>query len=199
MTNTQTNRETWLHLAKVELQKDIFSPAKLTIPSDVQISVGFMHGGRGKQKSVLGQNFARFTSEGNVNNIIINPSLHGRANTLDVLETLAHELIHAIDDNKSGHGKEFRRMALSIGFMSPMRTTPASEELKENLNKIIEKIGEFPHDKMDVSNIKKQGTRNKKVACLSCDFSFRTSQKNIDNMVILDCPACEEEDALIVV
>jgi len=53
-------------------------------------------------------------------------------------------------------------MALSIGFMSPMRTTPASEELKENLNKIIEKIGEFPHDKMDVSNIKKQGTRNKK-------------------------------------
>jgi transposase len=90
-------------------------------------------------------------------------------------------------------------MALSIGFMSPMRTTPASEELKENLNKIIEKIGEFPHDKMDVSNIKKQGTRNKKVACLSCDFSFRTSQKNIDNMVILDCPACEEEDALIVV
>ena len=55
MKNTQTNRETWLHLAKVELQKDIFTPAKLTIPSDVQISVGFMHGGRGKQKSVLGQ------------------------------------------------------------------------------------------------------------------------------------------------
>ena len=90
-------------------------------------------------------------------------------------------------------------MALKIGLMSPMRATTASPELAETCKKIVDKIGEFPHDRMIIKKVKTQGTRNIKVSCLCCDFSFRTSQKNIDKINLRTCLSCETEDAVTIV
>jgi uncharacterized paraquat-inducible protein A len=101
-------------------------------------------------------------------------------------------MIHAIDDNKHGHGKEFREMALAIGLTGKMTATVASDELNEKLEAIIKEIGcEFPHDRMVFDDAKKQTTRNVKVSCDSCEFSFRTSRKNIELMnEDAPCPCC---------
>tara|TARA_R100001463_G_scaffold56243_1_gene108284 strand:- start:427 stop:1026 length:600 start_codon:yes stop_codon:yes gene_type:complete len=199
MTSIKMNRETWLLMGVEQLKKQVFEPVGLKVPP-VNVSVSLMSTGLRKQKNLtIGENYhTRCSSAGN-HEIFLSPLYFDRSNSARVLDVLAHELIHAIDDNKNGHKKPFRDMALKIGLMSPMRATTASPELAETCQKIVDEIGEFPHDKMIIKKVKTQGTRNKKVSCLCCDFSFRTSQKNIDKMVILNCPACEEEDALIVV
>ena len=42
-------------------------------------------------------------------------------------------------------------------------------------------LGEYPHGEL-TANGKKQGTRMKKISCNSCDFAFRASQKQIDEI-----------------
>ena len=73
-----------------------------------------------------------------------------------------------------------------------MRATTASDELNEWLRKnIVDKLGKFPHGAVSLSG-KKQSVRNIKVSCDCCDFSFRTSRKNIDLMYYEpDCLACD--------
>ena len=60
-----------------------------------------------------------------------------------------------------------------------MTATTASPELLERLNAISEFLGEYPHGELTARG-KKQGTRMKKIACNSCDFAFRASQKQIE-------------------
>jgi hypothetical protein len=75
-----------------------------------------------------------------------------------------------------------------------MRSTGETEELKEYLRKnIIDKLGLFPHKKVTLNGTKKQTTRNIKVACDCCNFSFRTSRQNLAIMDFEpDCLACSE-------
>ena len=74
-----------------------------------------------------------------------------------------------------------------------MTSTHAGEVLKEKLQAIVKKIGEYPHAKLDYTKqIKKQSTRMIKVACNECEFSYRTSQKNIDTMENKTCNCCGE-------
>lgn len=46
-----------------------------------------------------------------INQIFISPVLD---EPMTVLETLAHELVHAIDDCKSGHGAEFQKISKDL-------------------------------------------------------------------------------------
>jgi hypothetical protein len=188
------NRETWLLKGVEELKKSVFQPVGLKVPK-VNVSVSLMSTGIRKQKNAtIGENYhTRCSSAGN-HEIFMSPLYFDRSNSARVLDVLAHELIHAIDNNKHGHGKVFRDMALKIGLKSPMRATTANKELKEKCEKIVKTIGEFPHDKMIIDkNRKKQSTRMKKVSCLGCGFSYRTSQKNIDMMTNNICNSCGKE------
>jgi predicted SprT family Zn-dependent metalloprotease len=188
------NRETWLLKGVEELKKSVFQPVGLKVPK-VNVSVSLMSTGIRKQKNAtLGENYHTRCSTAGNHEIFMSPLYFDRSNSARVLDVLAHELIHAIDNNKHGHGKVFRDMALKIGLKSPMRATTANKELKEKCEKIVKKIGEFPHDKMIIDqNRKKQGTRMKKVSCLGCGFSYRTSQKNINMMTNNICNACGKE------
>jgi len=191
------NRETWLTFGVEKLTEQVFEPVGLKVPK-VNVSVSLMSGGlrgstRAKSgKMALGENYSRCISKGGVNEIFLNPLYFCRENSTRVLDVLAHEMIHAIDDNKHGHGKEFREMALAIGLTGKMTATVASDELNEKLEAIIKEIGcEFPHDRMVFDDAKKQTTRNVKVSCDSCEFSFRTSRKNIELMnEDAPCPCC---------
>ena len=188
------NRETWLLKGVEELKKLVFQPVGLDVP-EVNVSVSLMSTGIRKQKNArIGENYhTRCSSAGN-HEIFMSPLYFDRSNSARVLDVLAHELIHAIDNNKNGHRKVFRDMALKIGLKAPMRSTTASEELREKCESIVKKIGEFPHDRMIIDkNRKKQGTRMKKVSCFSCGFSYRTSQKNIDMMSNDICNSCGQE------
>ena len=114
---------------------------------------------------------------------------------------LAHELAHAVDDCKSGHGKGFRKICLAVGLdgESQMRYAKAGDMLAEKIRAIIEKIGEYPHDKMNISDRNKQTTRNIKVECSECGFGWRASRSMIERMDNYTCNGCGNDTLTIAV
>ena len=195
MKKSKLSRENYLIQATDIMRKSLFKPKGYKVPK-VELSISWAtSGNKGKHSKTGGQCFAKRLHENNINQIIISPSYSGTTieGTLRILDILAHELIHAVDDLKSGHGKAFKDCALAIGLKAPVRSTTASDELNEWLRKnIVDKLGKFPHGKVTLSGAK-QTTRNIKVECYCCGFSFRTSRKNIDMMdEISHCLACND-------
>lgn len=166
-------REAWL-LAAVEALRPIFEEVGETIPP-VRVSVGFP-GGRGKKNSVIGQCWASVVATDKVSQIFIHPKL---ADPVRILDVLAHEIIHAVDDCKSGHRGRFAKIAKGIGLVAPMTATTAGEDLKVRLTEISEALGAFPHAALGdvLSASPKQTTRMKKVECPSCGYTLRTTEK----------------------
>ena len=188
-------REEWL-VSGVELLQDrVFKQADLEIPNDVKVACGFpsSNAKAGKNQAV-GVCHPRSHSEDKVNEIFINPC---ESDSLRVLDVLAHELIHAIDDCKNGHKKRFKDMAVAVGLTGKMTATVATPELEEILQKMVAEIGKYPHAKIDTSQKKKQTTRQKKVECSSCEGIFYTSRKHLQALSDYSpCPFCSETGTL---
>jgi len=181
-------REQWLEEATTLLDSEVFNTVGYRIPDDVKVSCGWPVSGGASRQATIGQCFSRAVSSNNVNEIFISPKLD---DAIEVLSVLAHEHIHAIDDCKSGHKGLFRTIAKKIGLEGKMTATTASEALKVKLEEIVRKIGDYPHAKLDYTKqIKKQSTRMIKVECSECEFSYRTSRKNIELMSNNTCNSC---------
>ena len=120
----------------------------------LQVTVSFAY----KSRKAIGQCFPTNMSNSKKHNLIAIHPRFGASDTLDVLQILHHECIHASD--------------------GPL---------------IIAKLGGFPFEgvEMGARIDKKQNTRNVKMECNRCDFSYRTSRKNIDLIYDFGCPACE--------
>jgi len=119
------------------------------IPKDVRISIGFgPTGARQENGVILGVTCARLMSESGVNEVFISPE---DAGTASMLATVAHELIHAWDDCKSGHKGEFRRVAQAIGLEGRMTHTQPGPALEAELVLIAEEMGAYPGSKMNLS------------------------------------------------
>jgi hypothetical protein len=182
-------REQWLEEATSLLDSEVFNTVGYRIPDDVKVSCGWpVSGGASSRQATIGQCFSRAVSSNNVNEIFISPKLD---DAIEVLSVLAHEHIHAIDDCASGHKGLFRTIAKKIGLEGKMTATTSSEALKVKLEAIVNKIGVYPHAKLDYTKqIKKQSTRMLKVECSECGFSYRTSRKNIELMSNNTCNSC---------
>ena len=138
---SEINREKWLMQAADHILP-IFERAGYAIPI-VKVSVGFPStGGKGRH---LGQCWSTKSAEDGVNQIFIAPHLQ---TPLDFLDTLVHELVHAVGDCESGHGDNFKKIALGVGLKGPMRSAGAGEFLKQDLLRIAEKLGSFPHGRL---------------------------------------------------
>ena len=189
-------REEWL-VSGVELLQDrVFKQADLEIPNDVKVACGFpSSNAKAGKNQAIGVCHPRSHSEDKVNEIFINPC---ESDSLRVLDVLAHELIHAIDDCKNGHKKPFKDMAVAVGLTGKMTATVATPELEEILQKMVAEIGKYPHAKIDTSQKKKQTTRQKKVECSSCEGIFYTSRKHLQALSDYSpCPFCSEEGSLV--
>lgn len=186
--NDLVNREEWLHQGYKLLAVEVFKRVNIEVPADVKISCSFPSAkGLSAKRARIGECWAREASTAKVNEIFISPKVD---NPVEVLDILAHELIHATDNCKSGHRGFFAKTAKLIGLEGKMTATHAGEVLKEKLQAIIDKIGEYPHARIDYTRTKKQSTRMIKVSCRECDFSYRTSQRNIDNIENHTCNCC---------
>ena len=95
-----SNREAWL-LAAVELLKPIFAAKRHLVPDDCQVSCGFAS--TGTRSHHIGQCWSRRSSTNERNQIFISPAL---GDPVQVLDTLVHELVHAVDNCEHKHGKE---------------------------------------------------------------------------------------------
>lgn len=181
-----TTREEWLH-AFTEAAAPRFAELGSPLPP-VRISVGFPS--KGQRSNVIGECWRPEAATDGVPEIFLRPSL--QADPRRIAGVLVHELCHAA--GHYDHGSGFRKLATGLGLEGKMTATTEGERFYEWADPIIETIGLFPGAELKNSALaggkKKQGTRMVKVCCDSCDWSFRTSQKNIDNMTDHTCLAC---------
>ena len=190
------DREGWLIEAAQFILDDIITPEQpqgWQPPNPFRVSVGYPPRSTARSKTIA----VCIKSEASADHhseIFVSPSHDDSAS---MLASLAHELVHYADDCQSGHKNHFARLARSIGLDGPLTATMASPALAHKLQQIIDTLGPIPHAKIDLGLAKaKQGTRMLKVFCPSedCNFSYRTSQTNIDKVTDFLCPACAIED-----
>lgn len=183
-----TTRESWLVAALPALQSVVFTPVGLTVPSDVKVSCSWPGGGSAHKR--IGECWPRQFSTGGVNEIFISPSIDLPVAALDIL---THELIHAIDDCKSGHRGPFKRMARLVGLEGKATATYAGPVLRAKLEGVASALGPYPHHKLNLSGRKKQSTRNLKCACQDADCGAvwrMTAQWIAQAEGGLLCPVC---------
>lgn len=187
-----STREEWL-VGAVEALRPIFGEHDAEIPT-VKVSVGWP-GGRGKKNAVIGQCWHPDAAKDGAAHIFISPVLDDSVRVLDVL---AHELVHAVDHNESGHRGAFAKLAKAIGLEGKMTATVAGDELKGRLTEIAGHLGGYPHGALvsmgdGADGPKKQSTRMLKVECAQgSGYKVRLTRQWLDEYGAPFCP-CHEE------
>ncbi len=164
-------RELWLQNA-VDLVSPIFKNKGYTIPK-IQVSCGFPSTGN-KSKHV-GQCWGRSSTNDGTNQLFISPVLD---EPVQVLDTLVHELVHAVDDCMHHHGPEFKKIATDVGLQGLMREASAGPWLQEQLTGIARQLGKYPHSKINLthSSSKKTGPRPR-AKCKKCGYEVTPLKK----------------------
>jgi len=172
MTNeSKKTRELWLQNA-VDMVEPIFKNKGYKIPK-IQVSCGFPS--TGNKTKHIGQCWGRSSTSDGVNQLFISPVLD---EPVQVLDTLVHELVHAIDDCIHHHGPEFKKIATDVGLQGPMREASAGPWLKEHLTSIAKQLGKYPHSKINLahSSSKKTGPRPR-AKCKKCGYEVTPLKK----------------------
>ena len=171
-----TTREQWL----IDLAKQLeplFIEQGATLPK-YRIACGFpSKGGLSAKNRTIGECWNPNASADNTTEIIMSIT---KDEPMKVAGVVAHEMIHAAIGTEAGHGPKFRRLALAIGLEGKMTATTESDAFKRRVQPILDKIGDYPHAKLDASMRKKQTTRMVKCVCDESGYTIRTARKWID-------------------
>ncbi len=125
----------WLHDATALLEEHVLSVGFKLPPTTFEID-SFTSGRVG---------FCSMSHEGEANHIAIS-SVYFDAT--DVLETLTHELVHAIDNCAHGHYPKFVKIASKIGLVGNAKEHKPNDRLKSLFEEIRKEIGTYPHFKV---------------------------------------------------
>ena len=144
-------REKWLMNFIKECMVQIFKPAGIKVPlKRIKITCGFPPKG-GARSNAIGVCYP--THKGMpFNQLFISPSL-GKKDIPNLCDTVIHEVIHAVDNCANGHRKAFVEMASAChlegsaykGRKNSFRATRLTKKGKAIVNKIVKKIGTYPH------------------------------------------------------
>jgi hypothetical protein len=163
-------REAWL-LAAVELLHPLFAAKGFSLPA-CQVSCGFAS--TGTRSGHVGQCWSTKSASNELNQIFIAPTLKS---AYEVLDTLVHELVHAIDNCENKHGKEFKKIALKMGMKGPMRSAEAGPELKVTLTSLLDKLGQYPHGHLKVGIRKAPKGDRPRAKCKHCGYQVPMLKK----------------------
>jgi hypothetical protein len=165
MTKSQlVTREHWLQKAIAALTP-LFTQKGYTVPK-CHVSCGFAS--TDVKRGHIGQCWSTKASDDAVNQIFISPAL---SDTFEVLDTLMHELVHAVDDCENKHGPVFKKIALKLGMKGPMRSADAGPELKVKLEQIASALGPYPHARLNVPRKVIDRRPRPRAKCLECGFT----------------------------
>jgi len=180
-------REDWLLNAAQGLGEMHSLPLPL-----LRVSCGFPSRKATGRVKAIGECWPVSRCEDGIPQIFISPLLCEPCTPSGVLPTLLHELIHAVDDCKSGHRGNFAKLAKSCGLVGKMTATEAGIELIERLNVLSNALGPYPHAPVNPTGLKKQSTRMLKLVCGSCGAIVRASRKILEDPGAPLC-ACNSE------
>ena len=164
-------RESWLLHATHLLGQTLFQPLGYTVPT-VKVSVGYASSGL--RSRAIGQCWSRKNADDQLNHIFISPTL---GNGFEVIDTLTHELVHAVDDCQHKHGKEFKKIALAIGMVGPMRSAGAGPILKSKLEALLLQLPPYPHGKLNVSHQRRISSPPPKASCSICGYKVTVPKR----------------------
>jgi hypothetical protein len=109
-----------------------------------------------------------------------------------IAAVLAHELVHAAVGIAAGHGKTFKRVAIGLGLVGPMRATTPGDAFLTVVTPILAAAGPLPHARLDTGGEttapKKQATRMLKCECATCGYTVRTARKWLETAGAPLCP-----------
>lgn len=167
-------REEWL-LAAVGLARPLFKDKGYTVP-EVRVSVGWPStralSAKGKH---VGEAWCKTAASDKVAQIFITPWLGEDG----ILPTLVHELVHTTVGNKEGHNKVFGKCARAVGLEGKLTQCGAGKDLLAVCVDWHEKLGPFPHGKLNpaMRPKKKQSTRLIKCQCTASEYCVRITRK----------------------
>lgn len=188
-------REAWLQAATSFLFDHI---AEQGLPRvNVRVSCGWpIRGGVARRRTVIGQCFPPSLCTDGTRQIFISPRL---AESIEVLGTLLHELLHASVGCQHGHKKPFSQAARKVGFVGSPTATVVGDALRPLLQSYVERVGLYPHAAIQVKPKENVGSRLRlyqcgctppvkvrvasdsfQAVCLRCDEEFSRVVKNTD-------------------
>lgn len=185
-----TTREEWLTEAYILIKERVFRPAGHDVPI-LQVSIGFPSRNALSTKTRrIGECWKTTAHKANLNQIFITPL---EDDPVTILDTLTHELVHAVDDCKHKHNKEFQSICKDIGLTEGRpKSAHAGPELHDLLVGLLVILGPLPHDALTpTAELKKQTTRLIKLECPDCGYIIRTTAKWIENGLPVCCCGTE--------
>jgi hypothetical protein len=159
----QPTRQHWLEQA-VEQAEIVFKARGYMVP-DVLISCGFTS--TGIRSSRIGECWPVTRCSGGLNQIFISPVIDDAE---EIIGVIFHELVHAVDDCKSGHGKKFKEIATTIGLTGKMIHAHPGEELSEAVKIIAKSLGPYPHKRVMPRPSLSTGRQRPSAECPQCGY-----------------------------
>ena len=182
-TDVRRLREWWLYEAATFLLAMMQAANVPTAP--VRVSCGWpVSGGLGDGPHVIGQCFAQEVCADGVSQIFISPRI---SDSIQVLGTLLHELLHASVGCQYGHRRQFSQPAKQLGLVGPPTATTVGPELVQVLQVFVERMGPYPHAPIVMHKRPKAGSRMRLYEC-KCDpvVKLRAARDDL-RVVCLDC------------
>jgi hypothetical protein len=178
------NREQWLDAA-VDLFREHFKQAGIKLPKKIQASVGWPS--FAMKSAVIAESWPKKVSKDNTSHIFISPKL---SDPVEVLSTLAHELVHVSLDCEGGHMHDFQKRARAIGLQSPWVSPNGTWEFIVKMGDWSVQLGKYPHSgfkqRSDAYG-KPATTYLIKIWCDNCGYVARTTEKWIQKGLPI-CP-----------
>lgn len=151
-------------MAAIERLHPLFAAKGHVVPP-VKVSIGFTSGGL--RSNHIGQCWSTRLADDALNHIFIVPSL---GDPVEVLDVLVHELVHAVDDCLHHHGKEFKKIAKSVGLEGAMRSAHAGKVLRDRLTTLAAELGPYPHGALHRAPKRPKGEPRPRARCKECGF-----------------------------
>ena len=176
-TDVQTPyKEVWLTNALEQFIRKHFATAGYEVPNGVRVSTGWPSCGAFSKVRRVGEAWNSECSEDGTCEVIISLFLD---DPIKILGVFIHEIVHITVGIECGHKKPFRDCMKAVGLNGKPTATGESDELVTELQKWVEKLGVYPHAKLDSLDRKKQSTRLLKLEC-KCGCNVRVTRKWLD-------------------
>lgn len=185
----------WLGAALDMIGAELPSGCKL--PAKIEVDFGFTS--HGKRNGPIGEFWDGAASSNGVPKLII------RCHTADVgaiMDSLAHQVGHAVVGPKAGHGKPYRDFALRWGLEGKMREAIPGQRLRARLHEIAEALGPFPGGALNFEKYSANGEERRvvdvsdrqrncqlKAMCPEDEYIIRVSAQNLRRAAPI-CPIC---------
>lgn len=185
------NRESWLNGVAAGMAP-LFEALEAPLPDRVRVAIGFTSAGR--RSRAIGECWDNRRSADGHFEIFIRPDLAHAPDAMpaQIAAILAHELVHAAVGIKAGHGRPFKRVALGLGLVGPMRATTPGEAFLAAVAPILAAAGPLPHARLDTGGLttapRKQAVRMLKCECPACGYTVRTARKWLETAGAPLCP-----------